>query len=132
MMVINVGSCFNVYYNTPFKAFSCSSFGYKTLILCNKFVSNRVHVDCNETKVAGRILLGDYTGYGAVHTAADHVPSCWSLEFDWTALYAHARVTARVLSSDLCKALLARNSPARNCNECLCVQSCYRVKFRVK
>jgi len=55
--------------------------------------------------VAGRILLGDDTDCEAVHTAADQVRACWNLEFDWSALYAHTRVMARVLKSDLCKVL---------------------------
>ena len=74
--------------------------------------------------MAGRILLRDDTAYGAVHIAADQVRAFRSLEFDWSALYAHTRVMARVLSSDLCKILRARNLPARNYGECLCMRSC--------
>ena len=37
----------------------------------------------------GRILLGDNTEVGRRLTAADQVPVCGCLDFNWTHLYVH-------------------------------------------
>jgi hypothetical protein len=52
--------------------------------------------------VVGRILLGDDTGYGAIHTSANHAPACWSLEFDYTPLYAHTHMYSVPTCVKLC------------------------------
>ena len=42
------------------------------------------------------------------HAAADRVPVCWSLDFNWTPLYIHIQVTTCVLNYDLHKIDLSR------------------------
>ena len=49
---------------------------------------------------AGRILLCDNTGCWAGYAVTDHVPACWSSNFNWTPLHIHIH-TAYLLKSEL-------------------------------
>ena len=65
----------------------------------------------NETKVA-------ITQAGGGHAAADQVPVCWSLAFNWTPFYIRIHIYIHIwlctLSSDLRKIRLAPELPERN------------------
>ena len=80
----------------------------------------------------GRILLGENTGSRVVFLRSIKVPVCWSLDFNWTALYMHIFQPYVLLSSDLHRIIRSVNySGSWRVTVCCIFIFCLKIKHRI-